>query len=184
MSVLTLPEIPYMHPKTNIRGTTTLPYDDPINHYASLEKYFNPNKLVKEAGDNNPQIIPLNKIYSDKLRPDGVLRGAYYMRRSYELDKLFYETSKDNRRAPILVDEFIKDNYIILDGHSTYENAKKANWPMIYVVQAKHLDEYVAPKIGGYYKYKSRRYKRNKQHTKKNHTKKNYTKKNYRQKYR
>jgi hypothetical protein len=136
------------------------------------------------------------------------------MRQAYESDTSLYETYNDKRREPILVEVYNKDGklYKILDGHSTYENARLAGWPKIYVVEIKSKDDvekakaflkekkqsweyrdepYQSRPLGGYnrYKYKSRRYKRNKHyskknHTKKNHTKKNHTKKNHTKKYR
>jgi hypothetical protein len=174
-------------------------------------------------------IVKLDSIYSErnKVRLEGVLRGAYYMKESYNLNSSDYNTYKDIRRAPILVEDCEKDGdnecteyssedhtedpekvtkiYKILDGHSTYENAKKAGWPNIYVVKIQSKDveqaqkflndkkksseqqlaDFEAPlldpdkkSVGGYhrYKYKSRRYKKNKHYSKKN---KHYSKKNH-----
>lgn len=148
--------------------------------------------------------MELTTLYSNpkEERPDGVLRGAVYMRKAYEyeLAEKNYDKSQDTRREPILIDKTpIKDGrYNILDGHSTYANARKAGWPKVYVCKinkedlnaakeylknpTKLQEEFTAPLIGrellgGYHKYKSRRYKRNKHYSKKN---KHYSKKNKR----
>ena len=212
----TLPTIPFKYPKTDngadIDGQLTLPYDDINNDEASLKKYFDITKFTGFEKASGPKIVKLDNIYLDKTRADGVLRGAYYMRRAYESNTSLYETYNDKRREPILVEVYNGDGkiYKILDGHSTYENARLAGWPKIYVVEIQRKDdvekakaflkekkqhweyrdkpyesplpEYEKEPVGGYnrYKYKSRRYKRNKHYSKKNHTKKNHTKK-YRQ---
>ena len=188
-----------------------LPYDTD-DHHGSLNRYFNKNKFVGFLDKKDPaELMEVTKLYSNpkEVRDDGVLRGAVYMREAYELSVKTDGNQKDTRREPILIDETpLEDDdpekngrHNILDGHSTYANALKAGWPMVYVYKInnahlnaakKHLKiptnlqdppepqkELEGHSAGGYfkYKYKSRRYKRKKHYSKKN---KHYSKKNKR----
>jgi hypothetical protein len=135
-----LPDIQFAKPPAECLDNTKLPYDDPNDDIKSLEKYFDITKFNGFEEASEPMIVELDKIYSedDKTRTDGVLRGAYNMKESYNLNSSDYNTDKDIRREPILVENYNekKDKiYRILDGHSTYENARKAQWPKIYVVR-------------------------------------------------
>ena len=182
-----------------------LPYDTE-DHPGSLARYFNTNKFVGFLGKKDPaELMEVTKLYSnpEEVRGDGVLRGAVYMREAYELSGKTDGNQKDTRREPILIDETpLEDDdpekngrHNILDGHSTYANALKADWPMVYVYKINEQDlndakeylknptnhdlikEFQATRLGGYHKYKSRRYKRKKHYSKKN---KHYSKKNKR----
>lgn len=87
------------------------------------------------AGMGTATLIPLSKLIPTRARPEGIKNAAVYMQRAAE--------GKGEKRSPIKVTPTDGGMYNILDGNSTFANARENGWKNIpaYVLSKEEAEK-------------------------------------------